>query len=104
MPPQRWIIATGLVFGSVVLLYLALKDKRRKDREKFEEKRKMLRLLIEDQLCFGRPKVELHVITTLTDWEEVEDRFLQDVDSSKIMGLDCEWINRNDYVGKVAWI
>lgn len=104
MPPafysSKWMCAAGLVCGAATLLFFIL-NKQRKEKERIEERRKMLRLLIEDQLCHGRPNVKVHVIASLEDWAKVEDTFLHDVDLTKIMGLDCEWITQNDYVGKV---
>lgn len=94
---QKWFW-TAAVVGGVVLYYVLNKCISRKD---WRRREKALRWMIDQQLCYGKPNVKLHVISTIEDWEKIEHQFLDDVDSCKLMGLDCEWVTQNDYVGKV---
>jgi hypothetical protein len=94
---HKWFLTASVVFGGV--LYFALNTfLSRKDSRK---RLKTLRKLIDQQLCFGKPNVKLHIVSSVEDWEQVEQQFLETVDSCKLMGLDCEWVTRDDFTGKV---
>jgi len=98
---RKWLLAIGLAGSAAAISYMAWIISRNQTVSKRCEK--VLRQLIDNQLCFGRPNVKVHVISNLSEWEKVERQFLEEVDFSRMMGLDCEWVNNNDWAGKVIF-
>ena len=75
---------------------------RRRKLNEVKEFKIKLRQQLEGQLCFGRPKAETSVVTSMEDWSKVEDQFLRTVDATRMIGLDCEWLSDGDTSSKVA--
>ena len=66
------------------------------------ERERKLRQKLDQHVCFGRPGSETIVVNCVEDWKKVEGRFLSKVDSTRMIGLDCEWITEDKTIGKVA--
>ena len=97
---NKWIVFLSLIGGGGVLAWYIQKcrnDKRVKEREE------KLRQIIDRQLVFGRPCSTTVVVNSLDDWSKIEDSFLQRIASTRLMGLDCEWLSEGKSTGKVTY-
>ena len=89
-PSTRWIIFLSLIGGATGVAWLI--QKRRKLSQENDRKIK-LRQKIDRQLCYGRPETTTVVVSSIAEWKLIENRFLDGIDSTRIMGLDCEWLS-----------
>ena len=95
----KWVVLASLISGAGIASYLLY---RRKKLLRFKERERKLRLKLDQHVCFGRPGTETVVVNSVEDWKKVEGRFLSKVDSTRMIGLDCEWITEGKTAGKVA--
>ena len=93
---NKWIVFLSLIGGATVVAWYI-----QKRRQRGKERENKLRQIIDRQLIFGRPCSTTVVINTLDDWSKIEESFLQRIDSTQIMGLDCEWLSEGKSTGKV---
>ena len=102
-PLSRWFLIGSLV-GTATVVAGWLVYKRRLRLSKGREIEKKLRQVIDRQLCFGRPRTTTVVVSSVDEWNAIEDMFLHTIDSTRIMGLDCEWLSEGKTTGKVKSI
>ena len=95
----KWVVLVSLISGAGLACWIL---HRRKKLLRSKERERKLRQKLDQHVCFGRPGSETVVVNSVEDWKKVEGRFLSKVDSTRMIGLDCEWITEDKAVGKVA--
>lgn len=98
---NRCFFLIGSVIGAASIVAGWFVYKRRLRLSKGRQIEKKLRQIIDRQLCFGQPCTTTVVVSNVDEWNAIEERFLHTIDSTRTMGLDCEWLTEGKTTGKV---